>query len=461
MLSDPVSLYQKSEKIHPREVSGRFQRLRVLAVYALLGLYYILPWVQWDGRQAVLFDLPERQFYIFGMVFWPQDLYLLSALLILAALALFFFTALAGRLWCGYACPQTVWTEVFVWMEQWTEGPRQKRIKLDQAPWGAEKLLRKGAKQVLWIGFALLTGFTFVAYFSSAPDLFGRLLSLELGSWEAFWIFLFGLATYGNAGFLREQLCIYMCPYARFQGAMFDPDTLIISYDEQRGEPRGKRKRSADRQTLGLGDCVDCHMCVQVCPTGIDIRDGLQYECIGCGLCIDACNGVMDKLKRPRNLIGYYTGNQLEGRPEPRRRPRLVGYASAFGIMLLVLGFVFVTRGSIELDVQRDRSALYTDVFTSDGPMRENSYLLSVQNKRSEAVSLELSASGEGRLEWFGEQVLDLAAGERRQIPVRLRSAPAGAPVRRIAFEAHETGHDSATLARRESSFFSSPPGPG
>ncbi len=420
MLSDPVSLYQKSEKIHPREVSGRFQRLRVLAVYALLGLYYILPWVQWDGRQAVLFDLPERQFYIFGMVFWPQDLYLLSALLILAALALFFFTALAGRLWCGYACPQTVWTEVFVWMEQWTEGPRQKRIKLDQAPWGAEKLLRKGAKQVLWIGFALLTGFTFVAYFSSAPDLFGRLLSLELGSWEAFWIFLFGLATYGNAGFLREQLCIYMCPYARFQGAMFDPDTLIISYDEQRGEPRGKRKRSADRQTLGLGDCVDCHMCVQVCPTGIDIRDGLQYECIACAACIDACDQVMDQMGYERGLIRYTSQNGLEGRPSRVLRPRIVLY----GLLLLVLTALFATvlatRSPIGVEAVPERNPIYREVGWDD---IENLYTVRILNKSTEPRTFTLHADGLDGLELESRpETVTIEPGRSGEVMARVRA---------------------------------------
>jgi cytochrome c oxidase accessory protein FixG len=299
----PESLYAAHEKIYPREVTGRFASLRNLAVWVLLGIYYVLPWVRWDDRQAVLFDLPARKFYIFNLTFWPQDFFFMAWLLIIAALTLFFVTAIAGRLWCGYACPQTVWTEAFLWMERVTEGNHSQRRKLDQGPWTQEKVARKAAKQFLWIGFALWTGFTFVAYFTPAYELGPKLLSFSAGPWETFWVLFYGFATYGNAGLLREQVCKYMCPYARFQGAMFDKDTMIISYDERRGEPRGGRKRSLDHRAAGLGDCISCNMCVQVCPTGIDIREGLQIECIACAACIDVCDDVMAKMHYPPGLI--------------------------------------------------------------------------------------------------------------------------------------------------------------
>jgi len=272
-----------------------------------LGAFYGLAWVPWGNRQILLFDLPARRFHILWMTFYPQDFIYLALLLVMAAVSLLFFTALGGRLWCGYTCPQTLWTELFLWVERMTEGDRAKRIKLDKSPWNRDKLLRRGGKQVLWVGLALWTGFTFVGYFTPIRTLGSELLHLNLGSWETFWILFYGFATYGNAGFLREQVCLYMCPYARFQGAMFDRDTLIITYDQARGEPRGGRPRGIDPRSKGLGDCIDCTLCVQVCPTGIDIRDGLQYACIACGSCVDACDSVMDKMGYPRGLVRYTT----------------------------------------------------------------------------------------------------------------------------------------------------------
>jgi polyferredoxin len=376
-LVEEVGLYVSERKVYPREQDGRFQRLRKAAVIWLLGMYYAFAWLQWDDRQAVLFDLPARKFYVFGLSFWPQDFFYLALLLIIAGLTLFFFTALAGRLWCGYACPQTVWTEVFIWMERWTEGDRNKRMKLDAGPWNRDKVQRKIAKHFLWLVFALWTGLTFVGYFTPIRDLAARLVPFEWGGWEVFWVLFYALATWGNAGVLREQVCKYMCPYARFQSAMFDRNTLIIAYDPMRGEPRGARKKNqlasvlerargllgmdvatsavvnaaqhrsaADlkmgaRATTGLvvdaqeglppppvvnspedlGDCIDCTICVQVCPTGIDIRNGLQYECIACGACVDACDSVMDKMGYPRGLIRNTTQNA--------RRPALEDAAPA------------------------------------------------------------------------------------------------------------------------------------
>ena len=293
------SLYVSAAKIHAREVDGVFDRLRSATTLLLLGIYYITPWLVWDDRQAVLFDLPARRFYIFGLTFWPQDFFYMAWLLIIAGVSLFFFTALAGRLFCGYACPQTVWTNAFVWMERIAEGKRAKRVKLDKSDWTAEKIARKALKQFLWITFALWTGFTFVGYFTPILELAREIVTFSTGGWATFWVLFYSFATYGNAGIMREQVCKYMCPYARFQSAMFDRETLIVSYDTERGEPRGSRSRKDDRADKGLGDCIDCTLCVQVCPTGIDIRDGLQYECIACAACVDACDGVMDKMGYP------------------------------------------------------------------------------------------------------------------------------------------------------------------
>ncbi|MDH5614422.1 MAG: cytochrome c oxidase accessory protein CcoG, partial [Gammaproteobacteria bacterium] len=321
-------LFEKRGKIYPRQVQGLFARLRTTGVLVLLGIYYLVPWFSWDSRQAVLFDLPARKFYIFGLTFWPQDFIYLAFLLIIAALALFFFTTLAGRLWCGYACPQTVWTEVFLWMERLVEGDRSKQMKLDKSPLSVRKFYLKAIKHTIWILFSIFTGFIFVGYFTPVYELWDSALNWTLGPWEAFWIFFYGLATYGNAGWLREQVCIYMCPYARFQSVMFDQDTLVISYDEERGDPRGSRKRDVDPKQAGLGDCINCTLCVQVCPTGIDIRDGLQYQCIGCAACIDVCDDVMEKMNYEKGLIRYTTENAIHHEKTKIIRPRIIIYAA-------------------------------------------------------------------------------------------------------------------------------------
>jgi cytochrome c oxidase accessory protein FixG len=382
------SPYAAHEKVYPREARGRFARLRVLTVIVLLGLFYGMPWVQWNGRQAVLFDLPARKFFIFGLTLFPQDFYLLTWLLIIAALTLFFFTALGGRLWCGYACPQTVWTEVFIWMERLTEGNRSQQIKLDKAPWSADKVLRKASKQVLWISFAGFTGLTFVGFFSPIESLAARAAAVHLGAWELFWVVFYGFATYGNAGFLREQVCKYMCPYARFQSAMFDHDTLVISYDATRGEPRGARGRGTS-PPAEQGDCIDCTLCVQVCPTGIDIRKGLQYDCIACAACIDACDSVMDKVGSPRGLVRYSTEAGLAGKASRVARPRIVIYASI--LLLLVSGFAYAVahRTPVDLDVLRDRNTLFREL--DDGRI-ENVFSVRIINKDQRAHEFRLTA---------------------------------------------------------------------
>jgi cytochrome c oxidase accessory protein FixG len=414
------SLYVAQEKVYPREVEGRFARLRTLSVWALLGIYYLFPWIEWHDRQAVLFDLPARKFFVFGLVFWPQDFIFLTLLLIIAALALFFFTAVAGRLWCGYACPQTVWTETFLWMERFTEGDRNARLRLDRGPWNPEKLLRKSAKQVLWVTFALWTGFTFVGFFSPIRVLAGDVLALTLGPWEAFWILFYGFATYGNAGYLREQVCKYMCPYARFQSAMFDRDTLVITYDRERGEPRGARKRGTDPRAQGLGDCIDCTWCVQVCPTGIDIREGLQIECIACAACIDACDEIMDKMGSPRGLIRYTTQHALEHQPTRVLRPRVLIYATL--LAALVVGFVTAValRSPVSLDVLRDRNSLYR--LTDDGQV-DNVYTLRILNKTEQEQRFRIEARGGSALTLLPEREYLVGSGAVYSLPLRVRRA--------------------------------------
>jgi cytochrome c oxidase accessory protein FixG len=415
------SLYLAEAKVYPREVSGRFSRLRTLSVWVLLGIFYVLPWLQWQGRQAVLFDLPARKFYILGLVFWPQDFIFLTWLLIIAALALFFFTAIGGRLWCGYACPQTVWTETFLWMERLAEGDRGARLKLDKAPWSARKLARKSLKQFLWVAFALWTGFTFVGFFTPIRTLAGEVLALSPGPWETFWILFYGFATYGNAGYLREQVCKYMCPYARFQSAMFDRDTLVITYDEGRGEPRGARRRGTDARAQGKGDCIDCTLCVQVCPTGIDIRKGLQIECIACAACIDVCDDVMDKMGSPRGLIRYTTTHALEHRPTRILRPRTLIYGSILG--LLMLGFVVAValRSPVSLDVIRDRNALYK--LTDDGNV-DNVYTIRILNKSEHPQRFVLEARGASPLTLIARQTEYLVpSGSVYSLPLRVRRA--------------------------------------
>ena len=419
----PGSMYAAHEKIHPREIKGRFQSARKAMVFLLLGLFYGLPWVRIGGEPAVLFDLPARQFHIFGLTFWPQDFFYLTLLLVICALSLFFVTALAGRVWCGYACPQTVWTEVFLWMEHWTEGKRAKRLKLDRGPWNAEKILRKASKQVLWIAFALWTGLTFVGFFSPIDDLLSRAVSFQLGPWETFWSLFYGFATYFNAGFMREQVCLYMCPYARFQGAMFDRDTLVISYDEARGEPRGGRRRGIDPKSKGLGDCIDCNLCVQVCPTGIDIRDGLQYECIACGACIDACDSVMDKMDYPRGLVRYTTENALEGKPSRVLRPRTLIYT----VLLLALLGAGVTglvlREPVRLDILTDRNTLYRE--TGSG-LIENSYRFKLTNMSGAPHTYGFSVDGPSGVRIHTQpREVRLDAGETRTVPARIQLDPA------------------------------------
>ena len=415
-------LYKKRQKIYVREVHGIFAALRIAAMVALLGIYYGLPWIKWDGHQAVLFDLPARKFYIFGLTFWPQDFFYLSMLLIIAAISLFMFTALAGRLWCGYACPQTVWTEIYMWIERKIEGVARVQKKRDQGPHDAGYFGIKTAKHAAWLAFSLWTGFTFVGYFTPIQELWTSAFNWSLGPWETFWIFFYGFATYGNAGFMREQVCIYMCPYARFQSAMIDKDTLIVSYDVERGEPRGARRRTADLKQAKLGHCIDCSICVQVCPTGIDIRDGLQYQCIGCAACIDACDEVMDKMGYPRGLVRYTTEHALEGNPTKILRLRVLIYAGILFALTVAVGWSLFVRDTTALDVIRDRNSLFRE--TMDG-LIENVYTLKLINKDAHAHTYRVSVHGLPNLVMKTDhETSEVAAGEVVEYPVRVQVEP-------------------------------------
>ncbi|WP_298188424.1 cytochrome c oxidase accessory protein CcoG [uncultured Pseudomonas sp.] len=436
-----VDLYANREKIYTRSFTGIFRNLRMLGGAALFLLYFGTVWLTWNGRQAVWWNLPERKFHIFGATYWPQDFVLLSALLIIAAFGLFFITVFAGRVWCGYTCPQSVFTWVFMWAEKVTEGDRNQRMKLDKAPMTSQKFLRKLAKHGIWVGVSLVTAITFVGYFTPIRELIPELFTLQAGGWALFWVGFFTLATYGNAGYLREQVCIYMCPYARFQSVMFDQDTLIVSYDPRRGEQRGPRKRDADYKAEGLGDCIDCKMCVHVCPTGIDIRDGLQVECIGCAACIDACDSIMDKMNYPKGLISYTTEHNLSGQKTQLIRPRLIGYAAALLAMFCVFAWAIADRSLVELDVLKDR-VLYRE--NEEGRI-ENVYTLKIMNKAQHEVTYLIEADGLDGLVYEGKREIKALAGEILSLPVELSIDPEKLPssANKISFRLHSVDNPS------------------
>jgi cytochrome c oxidase accessory protein FixG len=418
------SLYEAQKKIYPRAVTGLFARWRWGLVFFTQLVFYGLPWLQWGQRQAVLFDLGARRFYIFGYVLYPQDFIYLTGLLVISALSLFLFTAVAGRLWCGFACPQTVYTEMFLWIERKVEGDRNARMRLDGSAMSVEKFVKKWFKHILWVSLAMWTGFSFVGYFTPIRELGLEFLQTRMGSWEVFWVFFYGLATYGNAGFLREQVCKYMCPYARFQSAMFDRDTLIVSYDAARGEPRGPRSRKADPATLALGACVDCNLCVQVCPTGIDIRQGLQYECIGCAGCIDVCDSVMDRMNYPRGLIRFTTQNGMDrhwSRAEIVRhvlRPRVLVYGAVLLTLCVALLGSLVVRTPLKVDVVRDRASLSRIVA---GGKLENVYRLQIMNATEQPQRYRISAAGLEGLTLASEAEVAVGPAESRWVAVRLQ----------------------------------------
>ncbi|MBU3541865.1 cytochrome c oxidase accessory protein CcoG [Polynucleobacter sp. MWH-Loch1C5] len=425
------ALYEVRRKIYPRAVSGVFAKWRVILILATQILYYGLPWISWNDRQAVLFDLVSRKFYIFGLVLWPQDIIYLTIILILSALALFLFTAVAGRLFCGYACPQTVYTEIFMWIERKVEGDRFARIRLDgeEWPWSFKKWRIKLTKHSLWILLALWTGFTFVGYFTPIQVLAKEVLEMTLGPWQAFWLLFYAFATWGNAGFMREQVCKYMCPYARFQSVMVDKDTFVVTYDKTRGEPRGSRSKSADHKQMGLGDCVDCSICVQVCPTGIDIRDGLQYMCIGCGACIDACNQVMDKVGYERGLVRYTSERAMLEKMDNKKarhyifRPRVLIYISIMTVLMTAFVASLILRNPLRVDVMRDRGALAREI---EGTKIENIYRLQIMNASENVMQVKVVAKGLPDIQVLdsqGQLVNQLSVGPASNLllPVKVR----------------------------------------
>ena len=455
---DEVDLYEIRRKIYPRAVHGRCARWRVAMVIATQLVFYGLPWLQWNGRQAVLLDLGIRKFYIFGLVFWPQDVIYLAVLLILSALSLFLFTAIAGRLWCGYACPQTVYTEIFLWVERKIEGDRLARIRMDAAPLTLEKFVVKALKHSAWFAIALWTGYTFVAYFTPIGALGVRAITWNLGGWEMFWLLFYGFATYGNAGWMREQVCKYMCPYARFQSVMFDQDTLVIAYDAKRGEPRGGRRRKADPRAAGLGDCIDCQICVQVCPTGIDIRKGLQYECIGCAACIDGCDQVMDKMNYPRGLSRYASQSAMASGAtralEWRHilRPRTLVYGALLLAIATTAAIGLALKNPLKVDVIRDRGALAREA--SPGVI-ENSYRLHLMNTDEKPRSFRIEATGVPGLTVVGvDQPVDVPPAGSRLLPFRLQAPVDAAPPGPNQIEIVVTAVDGSPVARREKSSF-------
>jgi cytochrome c oxidase accessory protein FixG len=440
-----ATLYAPHKKIYAKEVSGYFSKIRWLMVWVTQLIFYGIPWLMWNNRPAVIFNLETRRFYMFDLVLYPQDFIFLTAVLMISAYALFLFTAVAGRLWCGYTCPQTVYTEMFMWIENRFEGDRNARMKLDSSPWTKNKVLRKTGKQTAWIVLSLWTGFTFVSYFTPMHSLINEAMTMDFGAWEWFWIFFYGAATYGFAGSMREQICKYLCPYARFQGAMFDHDTLIITYDTQRGDPRGSRGKKVDPKAAGLGDCIDCGLCVHVCPTGIDIRDGQQYECIGCAACIDVCNGVMDKMGYPQGLVRYATQHGMEQKLTDKQslmrifRPRVIIYTVILGLIVFALGYAVWTREPFKVDVVRDRTTLAR--VNGDGGV-ENVYRLQIMNATEDKQVYRITASGIQGYKVVPNELIKVAPTEAEWVTLTLElpfdiAKNEGAGVKAVQFDVH------------------------
>ena len=453
-----IKMYKAREEIYPREVQGRYASLRWLFVWITQLLFYGLPWLSWNDRQAVLFDLGARKFYIFGIVLWPQDFIYLAALLIISAYSLFLFTAVFGRVWCGFTCPQTVYTEIFMWIERKIEGNRSARMRIDRQPMSVEKFARKSGKHMAWGAVALWTGFTFVGYFTPIHVLAGEVAALTLGPWEWFWVLFYSFATYGNAGWMREQVCKYMCPYARFQSAMFDKDSLIITYDKDRGEPRGARSKNDPDADKNLGDCIDCSMCVQVCPTGIDIRKGLQYECIGCAACIDACNSVMDKISAPRGLVRYWTDHAQTYRWSSAQilrhmvRPRVLIYSAVLLVIVSVFFGTLLTRTPVKMDVIRDRGSMGREV---ENGQIENVYRLQIMNTDESRHHYHIGVEGIEGITLQGAGEVTLGSTESRSVPVDVR-VPEGKGSKgsnKIWFTLIDTDHPEVSL-REKAVFF-------
>lgn len=398
--SDDLQLYKKQERIYPKRVYGRYRNLKWVAMIVCLAIYYLTPFIRWDRGpfvpdQAVLIDLYHGRAYWFWFEIWPQEVYILTGLLIFAAITLFFLTSLLGRVWCGYLCFQTVWTDLFIWVERVVQGDRNTRKKLREGPWVWEKIWKMAVTHSIWLAIGWCTAGSFVLYFNDAPTLVRSFFELNVSPTVLMFIVGLTLSTYLMAGFAREQVCTFMCPYARFQSAMFDKDTLIIGYDEKRGEPRGSHKKGESWDNRG--HCIDCTACVVVCPMGIDIRNGLQMECIACGLCIDACDGIMEKVGLPKGLIRYDTENRLEAKKQGRNetlkfiRPRTIYYACVLTLVGSIMLYALLARPLLEISVLHDRNPLF--VALSDGTIR-NGYTLKILNKTHDPHNYTLAVEG-------------------------------------------------------------------
>lgn len=447
-----IKPYKSSEPIYVRKIKGFYQTLRRKINWIAMALFIFIPFIQYNGQQAVLLDVGNQQFRVFGITFFPHDFMILTWLFMASAFALFFVTVWLGRVWCGYTCPQTIWMMMFLWVEDKIEGNRNKRIKLDKSGMSINKFSKKLSKHAVWVLLSFLTATTFMSYFIPVTTLYSDLVSWEWSSVIAGWVFFFTLCTYGNAGFLREKMCIYMCPYARFQSAMFDKDTLLVAYDKERGENRGKRKRKDNPAALNLGDCVDCNLCVEVCPTGIDIRNGLQYECINCASCIDACDQTMDKFGYAKGLISYTSENKLAGKKVHPVRMKIVAYAVITALLFVAMGIWLHLRIPMEASIIRDRQSLYRVNF--DGKV-ENSYILKLTNKSQQITDYELSIDGLKDIQISLPEKIEVAAGSWVQIPITITKDPydLNKTITHFNFEIRAKTDDAATL-RRESMFY-------
>ena len=439
-----------------RAVQGTFENIRRFFGLIFLGGFAIVPWLQYQGHQAVLLDIAEQRFNFFAVTLWPQDLTILAYTLIVSAFALFFITTFAGRVWCGFMCPQTTWTFIFIWFEEKIEGARNKRMKLDQRKMDADKFIRKSLKHFSWVAVALLTSLTFVGYFTPIDALFVDFFTFNTGFWVAFWVLFFTFCTYANAGYMREIMCTHMCPYARFQSAMFDKDTYTVAYNAQRGEKRGPRTRkmsAEDVQAKGLGDCIDCNLCVQVCPTGIDIRNGLQYECINCGACVDACNGVMEKMGYEKNLISFTSEHELKGGTTKIFRGKLIGYAVVLMVMSGLLIADFATRVPLEVDIIRDRNSL--DRETNSG-LIENVYTLKILNKSQQERTYTINVIGLVDAEYFGDKNVTVDGGGVFTLPISVATDSSNLEVgtQKIYFHVSTSDEQGDTIEVEEPTTF-------
>ena len=462
------TLYASRVKIHPKDVHGTFRQLKWIVMAVTLGIYYLAPWLRWSRAegapdQAILIDLASRRFYFFFIEIWPQEFYYVAGLLIMAGVGLFLITSLFGRAWCGYACPQTVWTDLYMAVERWAEGDRNARLKLDAAPWGIAKLRKRTVKIAVWLLIAVATGGFWVFYFADAPTLLRELITGQAEPVAYFTIAILAATTFTFAGFMREQVCTYMCPWPRIQGAMLDEESLVVTYNAWRGEPRHAGRRKAEAQGLKAGDCVDCNACVAVCPMGIDIRDGNQLECINCALCIDACNPVMDKTGRPRGLISYSTtslyAKNVAGDAKAKfewphlLRPRTFIYFAAWGAVGLIMLVSLLNRDRLDVNIVADRNPLFVQL--SDGAIR-NGYTVKIMNMKQEPRTFRVTLAGlpGATMEMIGDegkfvQSLDVAVEPDKLRAIKVYVATSDEAVRKrertgFSFEVNEINAEGA-----------------